>query len=192
MSHLQIKPIMDVGSICTMFNVHVLSHNSPEIIAEMVQSRQIESVAVEGFPGVGKSTFAAALARLLRWRHIALDDYHICKESARFTDHVDRARLRAEIGSRANIVVEGACLREAIESIDIDPFRIYLARVSLQGGRYHWHDAIELEAGRRPWPNLSAWLAEAIDGYHRRVQPHRDADFTFLRIDDHAPAPPLE
>lgn len=166
---------MDVAVVRGMRNVHVMSPNAAGILADIVTSRQIHSVWIEGFAGVGKSTFAAALAGVLEWRHIEVDALSDPSESM-----PSPKQVREAIGSAIGVVLEGACLRDVVALDHMDPLRVYLARVSLSGGRYLWHDAIEMEERAE---KATDDRFQSIAAYHRRVRPHVDADYTFLRVE---------
>lgn len=178
---------MDVAIVRGMRNVHVKSAASAAILAELVTTRQIGAVAVEGFPGVGKSKFAAEIATLLRWRHIDVDPFLVRSSSTEFADHVDRAGLHEAIGSGHEVVLSGVCLRDVVDIDHVDPLRVYVARVSLDGSRYIWHDGADMQENEETAAEDSPhWLSQRVSGYHRRVRPHVDADYTFLRVEDRA------
>jgi hypothetical protein len=178
---LTLAPVMDVAIARGMRTVHVMSPNAAGILADIAASRQIHSAWVEGFAGAGKSSFAAALAGRLGWRHIDVDAFSIDHESVTSSERVDRTKLRDAIGSGTGVVLEGVCLREVVAADHMDPLKVYVARVSLSGNRYLWHDAIEMEDASSAKSTDRRF--QAVAAYHRRVRPHVDADYTFLRVE---------
>jgi hypothetical protein len=177
---LTLSPVMDVAVARGMRNVHVMSPNAAGILADIAASRQIHSAWVEGFAGAGKSSFAAALAGQLGWRHIDVDAFSIDDASVASSEGIDRAKLRDAIGSGTGVVLEGVCLRDIVALEHMDPLKVYVARVSLDGNRYLWHDAIEMEDPGSE--KATDRRFQAVAAYHRRVRPHADADYTFLRV----------
>ena len=144
-------------------------------------------VWVEGFVQAGKSVFATQLAQALTWQPAIHLDHMLLErdkqpDSPRYTDHLDRERIRIAVTS-GPVVVEGVCLRDVAEGMRPErAIRLYIARVSRPGaGDLIWHDCVEM---REPENVSDNWLVRDVMDYHRRVRPHANSDLVLVRIED--------
>ena len=180
---------MDEATVHERPGVRVMMRDSAEAIAHEARMRGVTWAWVEGFSEAGKSTFAYRLAHAMGWQtvmsldNMALEMGKQPPDSPRYADHLDRDRILAVINSGVPLVVEGVCLRDAVEGMRADAtLRIYIARVSRPGtGALIWHDAVEMEEPARARDN---WLVRDVFDYHRRVQPHASSEFVLVRIED--------
>lgn len=180
----------------------VSGHHMAEVttIAEVVnalRSRNARCVGIDGSDGVGKSTLAKAVASEMGLPIFHLDDYLVRKQGG-FLEFLQYPRLRQEIASASEYIIEGVCLLKALDQIGatIDVL-VYVKR-------YHlgcWSDERELDVEepleqflkkeREFVQLLSAdkssstdlGLSEEIIRYHYARRPHRNAQLIFRRDD---------
>ncbi len=98
----------------------------------------VRVIGVDGLDGVGKSPFAKALARSLGGTVISLDDF-IARNRGGYVPFLREDQLNESIGSASRpAIVEGICLRAALERIGVRPdVLIYIKRVADSG---FWYD----------------------------------------------------
>lgn len=160
------------------------------------------TIAMDGNDGVGKTTLAVALRRLIGGTVISVDDY-VAKNQGMYVPFLRAFELRAAIeGACAPRIVEGVCLVSALEKAGHDPdVLIYVRRVTTDG---FWHDQdtcdpdepvdnliarlsadraafarLDAERSGRPLPAPGTValppLREEIIRYHANVRPSRRA-----------------
>jgi uridine kinase len=133
-------------------------------------------IGVEGFTGSGKSHLADDLAARLSATAVHLDSFLPAPAggSQPYVERLDLPALAAALQADPVVVVEGICLRDALDRIGgaLD-FAVYVRRISTVG---LWHDGLDMddfEAGQtvtRDEPERSDML------YHCARRPHTLAD----------------
>lgn len=108
-----------------VFETDGASGTSIAEIAKQIRRTHASVIAIDGFPGVGKSTLAASLSALLTIRAVHLDDY-LAHESLGFTDHLRYDALQCALEHRP-VIVEGVCMLDVLDRLDLRPDQfIYL------------------------------------------------------------------
>jgi hypothetical protein len=181
---------MDEATVEERPRVQLMRKDSAEVIAAEMRRSGISWAWVDGFSQAGKSVLATRLAHALGWErvvyldHMALESGKQPLDSTKYSDHLDRDRIRDAITSGPHAVVEGVCLRDVVDGMRRDAaLRIYIARVSRPGtGSLIWHDGLEMlePESRKDGVN---WLSLDIVDYHRRTRPHANSDYVLVRIE---------
>ena len=98
---------------------------SVDEIATQVRRTHPSLIALDGLPGVGKSTLAASLSAQLNIRAVHLDDY-LGRDCLGFTDYLRYEELQRALIQRP-VIVEGVCMLDVLDRLEIraDQF-IYL------------------------------------------------------------------
>lgn len=181
---------MDLATLERRPGVRVMREDSAETIARDVRMSGAPWVWVEGFVQSGKSSFADRLALALGWQpaihldHMTLESDGQPKDSSRYADQLDRARIRVAVTARP-VVVEGVCLRDVVGGMRPEAaIRLYVASAS-RASAHHliWHDGVELQ---QPGNVSDNWLVREVMEYHRRVRPHTNSDLLLVGIEDDA------
>lgn len=166
-------------SICSLF--------------EKLRTEQCNIIGVDGTNGARKTTVASALAMELDLPLISLDDY-LQKNQGGFIEFLQYDELSNDIRKHHNFIVEGVCLLQALEKVNIQP------DVLLYVKRYHlglWADERELcvppeqvEDFLKEERELAARLSKTtteegpcllddIVRYHSQYRPHEHAQYFF-------------
>jgi hypothetical protein len=173
-----------------------------ELLRRQFPSSLTGTIAMDGADGVGKTTLAVALRRLVGGTIISVDDY-VAKNQGTYVPSLRALELRAALeGASAPRIVEGVCLVNAMEKAGHDPdVLIYVRRVTTDG---FWHDQdtcdpdepvdeliarlsadmvafaqLDAERSGEPLPDPGTValtpLREEIIRYHANVRPSRRA-----------------
>src|SRR5215813_6192420 len=96
------------------------------------------TIAIDGSDGVGKTTLAVALRRLVGGTVISVDDY-VAKHQGTYLSSLKVLALQAVLeGACSPRIVEGVCLLNVLEKAGHAPdVLIYVRRVTADG---FWHD----------------------------------------------------
>jgi hypothetical protein len=165
-------------------------------LAAHIRDNSYCRIGVDGMSGVGKSTLAASLARLLGMSYMNLDDYLVEKQGG-FLDNLKYDELKQKASELECFVIEGVCLLSALEKIEASvDCLVYVKRMSYG----HWADEADCEVNgdvedyinnqrnspiRRILATSSDTLGldEDIIRYCAKRKPHRKADIFYLRND---------
>ncbi len=170
------------------------------------------TIAMDGNDGVGKTTLANALRRLIGGTVISVDDY-VAENQGAYVPSLRALELRAALERAcAPRIVEGVCLVNVLEKAGHDPdILIYIRQVTTDG---FWHDQdtcdpdelvdeliarlsarmaafarLDAERSGRPLPNPGTAaltpLREEIIRYHADVRPSRRAHILISITEGH-------
>lgn len=82
-------------------------------------------IGIDGIDGIGKTTMATKLASELQYQVISIDDY-LNKNQGSYYKHIDFAKLKEDILTRNQVIVEGILLTRILNKIDVKcDFYIY-------------------------------------------------------------------
>ena len=100
-------------------------------------------IAVDGVHGSGKSTLAQAIGEKLGGRVISLDERYLEKHTGAYRSSIRYEVLREDIErfktEERALVIEGVCLLEILDKVDVSPdVAIYVKRIDQYG---FWVDA---------------------------------------------------
>ena len=95
--------------------------STAEDLCAEVSRKKASIIAVDGNPGVGKSTIATAISKYFGYICVHLDDY-LDVGKGRFVANLNILRLENAVlkGGRP-IIIEGLCLLEVLEKLGIQP-----------------------------------------------------------------------
>jgi len=154
-------------------------------------------IAIDGVPGVGKSTLAETMAKRLKTRPVQLDRF-LSRRRDGYVRYINRYRLERSLRGLRTAVVEGVCVLKVLRSVGREPDAlIYIKRFS--SGR--WADeqdfvptgsldghlaAIQAEADA--WSgalggHFNRSLKEEVIRYHVEFNPHHEATHVYVRAD---------
>lgn len=159
--------------------------DSKKLALEVQSSSPHGLVAVDGFSGSGKTTFAKRLAALLTWEVIHLDCF-LNPQKGGFIQHLRYEDLGPKLLVRP-MIVEGVMMLDVLQRLNIasDVF-IYVKRI----GRLHgsWQDEDECY---RPVPDsmsnvgvAKSPLTKELISYHANCRPDCRAHYIFRRVED--------
>lgn len=170
----------------------------PDAVVDALRAMHARRIGIDGSNGSGKSTLARHVAEQLRYRLFSLDDY-LERNKGGFLEFIDYQRLQAEVTAESAFVIEGVCLRTALERADLaTDALVYVKRRHLG----LWADEDELEVSepldeflanerkltamvsREPEEATELGLAEEVIRYHYLTRPHYKADIVYFR-DEH-------
>jgi hypothetical protein len=151
-----------------------------ELVAALRAIPAANVVAVEGHSLSGKSTTSRHLAAALSWQLIGTDAFaqQGCKAPT-YVACLDVGRLAVAIAGRgqAPLLVEGICVRDTLEAVDVVPsLYVYIKRIT-QAGR--WAEDPESAPSLSDLSLVDRWSAT----YHSRAKPLERADIVFARRD---------
>jgi hypothetical protein len=173
----------------------------PEEVVNAVQARSLGArsgtlVGIDGARGAGKTVLAHGLGQSLCAPVVSLDKF-LKDDGESYVARLDLGRVRSVVRDHLRlsgvVAVEGICLLDALERLEIGVHHhVYVRRISA-GGRFCddelFDDEIELDEGihaKLSMQNCSSageWLDAQIQEYHHRVRPHVRADTVFERVE---------
>jgi cytidylate kinase len=148
-------------------------------------------IAIDGFPGSGKTTVANRMAKAMPAVHVEVDQF-LERNRGGFLTFIDYSSL-AEVVRRNSreevILVEGVCVKAVLARIAIaEDLHVYVKRT---GQHRIWYegrtfvefhsveDALRYEESLGPVPGLT----RDVLGYHYDYQPHKTADIVYERME---------
>ncbi len=171
-----------------------------------LRARKPCRIGVDGVDGVGKSDTSTVVASEFGIPVIGLDDY-VQKNQGGYVSFIDYSAIAARIAANTCFVIEGVCLLEVLERLDVRlDCLIYIKRMSSSGlwadeDECEFPDGIE-EAIRQSRQNTELMLefvarqegkpytpgaadepglSEEIMRYHAKHSPHTAANITFCK-----------
>jgi len=155
--------------------------NLVDLVARIEHLPRPAVIGVEGFSGSGKTRLADDLAARLSATALHLDRFLPAPAGGPqpYVERLDLPALAAALTTDPVAIVEGICLRDALERIGIAlDFAVYVKRVSPQGVWNDGHNMDDFRAGRDTVtrePERSDML------YHCAREPHKLADCVLER-----------
>ncbi|RXK89141.1 hypothetical protein EST62_00960 [Chlorobaculum sp. 24CR] len=99
-------------------------------LAAHIRDNGYYRIGVDGMSGVGKSTLAASLARLLGLSHINLDNY-LDKGRGGFRDYLKYEAIKQNASELECFVIDGVCLLSVLEKAETSvDCLVYVKRMS--------------------------------------------------------------
>ena len=144
-------------------------------------------ISIDGVDGVGKTTLSTKIAKELRLSNIELDDF-VQENQGGFIDYIDYDRLLDRIISNKPVVVEGICILQILNRIQIKPgMSVYIKVVDKYGFcngqiKYFPHDKTADEViNDRKSKGYSVGYEEDLIRYHYSFIPHEKSDYILER-----------
>lgn len=139
--------------------------NKQELIGDL-KLKMGSIVAIDGDVGTGKTNLSYCIGCKLIKNVVNLDDFHIPKQD-RFVDAIDFDRLKQSINILKTPVIEGICILEVLEKLEItDYVLIYCKEISENTG--NWSSAYRLD------------ITDEKD-YQKQIQQHRGLDIEIIK-----------
>lgn len=123
-----------------------------EQVVDALRSLGAICIGVDGSDGVGKTTLSKTIATRMEFPVLSLDDYLVPKQGG-FLEFLQYDRLRDAISTAPCLVIEGVCLLQALERVQVQIDALVYVK------RYHlgcWADERELS------------LTEPLEGFLAR------------------------
>jgi len=164
--------------------------SSQEVI-DAIREMGAVRIGIDGKDGTGKSTLAQEISAALGLHCISLDTF-LEKGKDRYVEYIDYPKLKATLENHEGYVVEGVCLRQVLQRIQLVPeANIYIKRMRhdywLNEDTLDINEPVESVVARElqdanmfsssPIANLP--LAEEVIRYHDEFRPHNHADVTY-------------
>jgi hypothetical protein len=140
-----------------------LKRHSIAEIAEQIRPFDTSLIAIDGKPGVGKTTFAAHLSALLTIRAVHLDDY-LRRNRIGFTDFLRYEDLRRSLRGRP-VIVEGVCMLDVLDRLALRPDSFIYVQAPFAD----------------QYLDQSHPLIREVSAYTDRLQPAEEANFVFVQ-----------
>jgi len=144
-------------------------------------------VSIDGVDGVGKTTLSSKIAQELCISNIELDDF-VQKNQNGYINHIDYDRLLKKIITDKPVVVEGICVLEILNRIQIKPdVSIYIKVVDRYGfcnGQIKYcppAKSADEVINERKSKGFSVGYEEDVIRYHYSFKPHEKSDYIFER-----------
>ena len=163
----------------------IVVEDSPEALAKLITERRARLVAIDGSDGVGKTTLARSIAKLINATAIDLDSY-VNKNQGAFVAalRIDELKQTLEaaflLGRPA--IVSSICIRDALCRAGYHTdLAIYVEKRSPVGVPQDL-DFVYAEDPTEPVQN--EWygdLHKELWWYHRNFRPHSNADVIYIR-----------
>ena len=146
------------------------------------------TVSVDGVDGVGKTTLSTKIAQELCLSNIELDDF-VQKNQGGYINHIDYDRLLKKINANKPVVVEGICVLQILQRIQIRPnVRIYIKvvdRYCFCNGQIKYFPpdkSADEVINERKIKGFSVGFEEDLIRYHYNFTPHEKSDYIFERL----------
>lgn len=144
-------------------------------------------ISIDGVDGVGKTTLSNKIAKELSLSNIELDDFVVENQDG-YINHVDYERLLDKIISNKPLVVEGICILQILNRIQVNPcVSVYIKVVDRYGFcngqiKYFPPDKSADEViNERKFKGFSVGYENDVILYHYSFMPHEKSDYIFKR-----------
>jgi len=144
-------------------------------------------VSIDGVDDVGKTTLSTKMVKELYLSHIELDDF-VQENQGGFINYIDYDRLLDKIISNKPVVVEGICVLQILNTIQLKPdVSVYIKVIDRYGFchgqiKYFPPDKSADEIiNERKSKGFSVGYEEDIIRYHYSFIPHENSDYIFER-----------
>jgi len=138
--------------------------SSADTLAGLLRPHRDGIISIDGQHGVGKTTLARELTRLLGMRVVHLDDF-LSRGRGGFVAFLDLEAIATALASRS-VLVDGVCMLDVLERLGLRAdATVYVRETSP-------HTRGKLDAGA---------LAAEVADYQRRRSPEQVASFVFVR-----------
>ena len=169
---MALEPATEIPSIC-------------ELVMRTRELGTVRIVGIEGSYGAGKTYLGRSLAKQLNGSLVSTDCF-VATQGGHigYVDRLDLYGLKKVVTEALRlsqpVILEGICLRDVISRVPSMPVDLFIYVKVLSGEI--WHYGVELEESEQggcesaiPEPHLS------VHKYHHRTQPHKRADFIYVR-----------
>lgn len=137
------------------------------IIIETIKETTPEIVGIDGLDGVGKTTLAKEIEKLL-YRRVSLDDY-LNKKSDGYFSFLDFERLRKDLLSGGKFVIEGVILQKVINALGIKVNYLIYATDSVWLD--NWSDEYEGKYLKTTLEDIISDEEEAVNRLNQVIDP---------------------
>jgi hypothetical protein len=152
--------------------------NSVSELASCLARSRGGLIAIDGYPGAGKSTVAREVAARLGVQCVHLDDF-LLRNRGSFLKCLKYAELAASLHSRP-LVVEGVCLLAVLDRIGVIPDVVVYVRAVDATNQRSKNAGIVKGGTARSSPGREGGLAEEVADYHRDFRPIAKADIIYI------------
>lgn len=163
---------------------------TPSEVLACIEPAHLTLIAIDGFPGSGKSALARKLSDRLGWQVVGADDY-LNRNRGGFVEHLRLEELNSDLERRKPCVFEGLCALQTLESVNRKPdLLVYVKRMSAYG----WAEGPDLEDFAaapelqqvRVLPTTPIQLAlrslwVEVCSYHLKFEPQYQANIVYER-----------
>lgn len=144
------------------------------------RSGRYHVIGIDGYPGTGKSNLAYTIASITRMNVINFDDFVKPKQDSYVSSlHVEIMRARIDVIKSQGLILEGLCMLEVIELMEIKISTLIYCKEISEGTRI-WHD------GQRYDPEYAELVSHQEIGldaevkkYHEKYRPWEKAKYIF-------------
>ena len=144
-------------------------------------------ISIDGVDGVGKTLLSTKIAKELCLSSIELDDF-VQENQDGFIDYIDYDRLLDKIISNKPVVIEGICVLQILNKIQIKPdVSVYIKVVDRYGFcngqiKYFPPDkSAEEVINERKSKGFSVGYEVDVIRYHYSFIPHENSNYIFER-----------
>jgi broad-specificity NMP kinase len=155
---------------------------------ETQRTGSVRVIAVDGFPGSGKSTLGAQVAAALDAQVVDFDDFLI-RDQGEFISALKLTDLATAMDADQGLVVaSGVCMLLVLLRLQIKPdLLVYVKRMAIWG----WADQDEVEGDEAEGATIITGsnldhhpLDLEVHRYHRQFRPQDVADVVLERLED--------
>ncbi len=155
-----------------------LEANSASELARRLSRFQGGLIAIDGYPGVGKSTVAHELATRLRVQCVHLDDFLLRNRGA-FLKYLRYEQLSSALHQRP-LVVEGVCLLAVLDRLEVIPDVVVYVQALDSTSQQSKNAAIASGDIARGSSGQGDGLSQEVAEYHRHFRPVEKADIIYI------------
>lgn len=165
-------------------------HNDEKELIIALKNKLMDSkyiVSIDGVDGVGKTTLSVKIARELCLPIIELDDF-VEENQGGYVNYIDYDCLLEKIISNKSAVVEGICVLQVLNKIQIEPdVSVYIKVVDRYGFcngqiKYYPPDKTADEViNDRKSKGFSVGYEADVIHYHYSFKPYENSDIFFQR-----------
>ncbi|MFP3984343.1 MAG: NB-ARC domain-containing protein [Desulfurivibrionaceae bacterium] len=165
-------------------------HGTEKALVSALKNKLLNSkgiVSIDGVDGVGKTTLSAKIAKELCLSTIELDDF-VQENKGGYVNYIDYDRLLDKIISNKFAVIEGICVLQVLNKIQIQPdVSVYIKEIDIYGfcnGQIKYfppYQSADEVINDRKSKGFSVEYEADVIRYHYSFKPHENSDFIFQR-----------
>ncbi len=144
-------------------------------------------ITIDGVDGVGKTTLSIKIAEVLCLSNIELDDF-VQKNQDGYIKYIDYDRLLDRIISNKPVIIEGICIQQILNKIQVNSdVTVYVKVVDRYGfcnGQIKYfppNKSADEVINERKVKGFHVGYEEDVILYHYSFKPHENSDYIFER-----------